>query len=206
MLAKRFVTALLAVPIVLIILYGGIFALLGLILPIALLAFAELWRLLNKTPVAILFGVVYIGAPFAVMVMIYDFNHGPLLLIFTLLAVWAADTSAYATGRLFGRRPLAPSVSPNKTIEGAIGGVAVTALIFAALSFMPSLSMVQRIIFGSALAVAASLGDLFESWLKRRAGVKDSGTILPGHGGILDRIDSLLFVAPTSYLLLKIWI
>ena len=213
MLIKRVVTALLAIPIILIILYAGRAGVFGLVLLTAMLTFVELLLLMRKISAkpwqqgaSAIFGFVYVGAPFTVMVLIYDLKFGPVLLVCTLLATWIADTSAYATGRLMGRRSLAPAISPNKTVEGAAGSLVVTALAASAFLFMPVLSMAQRFIFGAVLALAALGGDLFESWLKRRAGVKDSGTILPGHGGFLDRVDSLLFTAPTSYLLLRLWI
>ncbi len=209
MLTKRIFTALIGVPIILIVLYAGRAAVLALVLVIGAAAVLEAYRLLDKvlTPAAAaVLGFLYIAAPFAFLMLLYDLNHGPVLLVVTLLATWIADTSAYAIGKSLGRRPLAPSVSPNKTAEGAAGSIIVSALALASFVFVPALSALGRFLFGAVLSIAALAGDLFESWLKRRAGVKDSGAILPGHGGLLDRIDSLLFTAPASYLLLKIWI
>ena len=134
---------------------------------------------------------------------------GTVLLMFPIAVTWATDTGAYAFGRLFGRRKLIPSVSPAKTVEGAVGGLLVAVLgtwlyvtflmqPFAQLSVLP----LGMILFGLSVGVVGQVGDLVESLLKRDAGVKDSGRLLPGHGGILDRFDSLLFVLPVAYLLL----
>jgi phosphatidate cytidylyltransferase len=134
---------------------------------------------------------------------------GTVLLMFPILLTWATDTGAYAFGRMFGRHKLIPSVSPGKTIEGAIGGVVTAVIIawlyvafvlkpYAHLSMLP----VWTIVFAIVISIVGQTGDLAESLFKRDAGVKDSSTLLPGHGGILDRFDSLLFVLPAAYLLL----
>lgn len=134
---------------------------------------------------------------------------GTMLVMFPIAVTWATDTGAYAFGRMFGRHKLIPSVSPAKTIEGALGGLLISVLgawlyvqfllkPFAHLSMLP-LSIVA---FGLIVGFVGQVGDLAESLLKRDAGVKDSSKLLPGHGGILDRFDSLLFVLPVAYLLL----
>ena len=132
-----------------------------------------------------------------------------LVLLLPVLLTWSSDTGAYFVGRLFGRTKLMPSVSPAKTIEGALGGVALSVVmcwLFVRHLLVPhgqlGLSPLGMILFGVAIAVAAQLGDLFESLLKREAGVKDSSGLLPGHGGFLDRVDSLMFVLPVAALLL----
>ena len=132
-----------------------------------------------------------------------------LVLLLPVLLTWASDTGAYFVGRLFGRNKLMPSVSPAKTVEGALGGVALSVVIcwlFVRMLLVPQgqlgLSPIGIVAFGIAIAVAAQLGDLFESLLKREAGVKDSSGLLPGHGGFLDRVDSVLFVLPVAALLL----
>jgi phosphatidate cytidylyltransferase len=132
-----------------------------------------------------------------------------LVLLLPVLLTWSSDTGAYFVGRLFGRTKLMPSVSPAKTVEGAIGGVLLSVVIcwaFVRNLLVPhgqlGLSPTGMVVFGVAIAVAAQLGDLFESLLKREAGVKDSSGLLPGHGGFLDRVDSLLFVLPVAALLL----
>lgn len=138
----------------------------------------------------------------------FNLASGGLLLLIPLLATWASDTGAYAVGRLIGRHKLIPSVSPGKTVEGAFGGLAGSVLVVWALThwfLRPGAHLDFRwrpvgvILFGVIVSVAAQIGDIAESLLKRDAGVKDSSTLIPGHGGVLDRVDSLLFVLPVSY-------
>jgi phosphatidate cytidylyltransferase len=136
-------------------------------------------------------------------------SAGGILLLFPLLLTWASDIGAYFVGRALGKRKLIPSVSPGKTVAGAVGAVIVSAVVawvygryvlrpLTQLGFTPW----GVVFFGLAISVAAQIGDLVESLLKREAGVKDSSRLLPGHGGILDRFDSLLFVLPVAYVLL----
>jgi phosphatidate cytidylyltransferase len=134
---------------------------------------------------------------------------GTIVVMFPIAVTWATDTGAYGLGRLFGRHKLIPSVSPAKTVEGSIGGLilaVVAAWAYVELLMRPyaqlSLLPTGVIAFGAVIAIVAQLGDLAESLIKRDAGVKDSSRLLPGHGGILDRFDSLLFVLPVAYLLL----
>ena len=133
---------------------------------------------------------------------------GGALLIFPLVVTWASDIGAFFVGRTIGGRKLIPSVSPGKTVSGAVGGLVVSMIVawlyargvlvpVARLGFTPW----GALLFGAIVSVAAQVGDLFESLIKREAGVKDSSRIIPGHGGILDRFDSLLFVLPVAYLL-----
>lgn len=124
---------------------------------------------------------------------------GPWLVMTVLLLVWAADTGAYFAGRRFGKRKLAPQVSPGKSWEGVYGGLLLVALIFVALSLYVELSVVSTLLLTLIAIITAGfsvVGDLTESMFKRRIGLKDSGKILPGHGGILDRLDSLTAAAP----------
>jgi phosphatidate cytidylyltransferase len=129
----------------------------------------------------------------------------PRRLLMILMLVWLADSAAYFAGRAWGRRKLAPSISPGKTWEGALAGVAA-ALVWAIICrrYFDEAAWPRYLAGAALLAVASILGDLFESAAKRRAGVKDSGTLLPGHGGILDRIDSATAVLPLSALLLSL--
>jgi phosphatidate cytidylyltransferase len=123
----------------------------------------------------------------------------PWWLMYLFVLVWGADTGAYFTGRAFGKRKLAPAVSPGKTIEGMLGGLALTMAVMVAVGIYRDLPLIRFIAFAglSLMTVLASvLGDLLESMVKRQAGVKDSGNIFPGHGGALDRIDSLTAAAP----------
>jgi phosphatidate cytidylyltransferase len=136
---------------------------------------------------------------------------GGLLLLLPLLITWASDIGAYAVGRTIGRHKLIPSVSPGKTVEGAVGGLIagmLLAWLYAHSLLRPVTHLDFRIaplgvlLFGALASIAAQVGDLAESLLKREAGVKDSSRLIPGHGGVLDRIDSLLFVLPISYVVL----
>jgi phosphatidate cytidylyltransferase len=134
---------------------------------------------------------------------------GGALLIFPLVVTWASDIGAYFVGRTIGGRKLIPSVSPGKTVSGAVGGLVASmlvALLFARTVLVPVASLGftpwGALLFGGLISVAAQVGDLFESLIKREGGVKDSSRIIPGHGGILDRFDSLIFVLPVAYLLL----
>jgi phosphatidate cytidylyltransferase len=120
--------------------------------------------------------------------------HGLALLIWVFIVTWATDIGAYFAGRAFGRRKLAPSISPGKTVEGLYGGIAAAALLGGAWVIGMELGM-PLLILAPIFALAAQAGDLFESRMKRRAGVKDSGGWLPGHGGVLDRLDGLVPVA-----------
>jgi phosphatidate cytidylyltransferase len=135
--------------------------------------------------------------------------HGTALVFAPLLLTWASDTFAYFVGRAFGRRKLIPRVSPGKTVEGSLGALAGTVLVAVGYSFVlagfPSYRMGvgEAVAFGVLMSVAAQVGDLAESLLKRDAGVKDSGALLPGHGGALDRFDSLLFTLPLAYLFFR---
>jgi phosphatidate cytidylyltransferase len=145
--------------------------------------------------------VLWIGFGLAFLILLRDLPaHGALALYTLLLAVWAGDTLAYAAGRLLGRHKMAPNTSPGKTWEGFVFGTAATIFVaFVALYKQDFLSIPQSVALGGVIAVAAPLGDLFESLLKRDAGVKDSGHMLGGHGGVLDRLDAFLFAAPAAY-------
>lgn len=147
---------------------------------------------------------VYIGLPLGSLVAIHQLagREGVVMLIATVVA---SDTFQYYSGRTFGNRPLAPTISPKKTIEGAIGGfvLAPITLVVFAHYWLPRLSPLGVWAAGLGIVTAGIAGDLFESSLKRAAGVKDSGTLIPGHGGVLDRFDALIFAAPLFLLLLK---
>jgi len=127
---------------------------------------------------------------------------GALEVLLVLILVWIADTAAYFVGRAWGRRKLAPAISPGKTWEGAAGGL-LGALAYAIICrfFIEGIAWAPYLAAAALLAMVSIVGDLFESAAKRQAGVKDSGTILPGHGGILDRIDSATAVLPVAALL-----
>lgn len=149
----------------------------------------------------ILFGVLYVGFPLGTVVSTRSLPAGEFLVLFLAVVTWASDTGAYYAGTLWGKHPLLPSVSPKKTVEGVLGGLAlaVGVALLAQWWFASQLSLSDAVILGILLTVTGLLGDLFESVIKRWTGVKDSGGILPGHGGMLDRLDSLLFTAPAFY-------
>ncbi|HEX6530981.1 MAG TPA: phosphatidate cytidylyltransferase [Nitrospira sp.] len=149
----------------------------------------------------VLTGMLYVGLTLSYLVLIRLMPEGEFLLIFLLLVTWAADTGAYYVGTLYGRRLLAPSISPKKTFEGLVGGIIGATIIafIARWTFMPGFSALETVVLALFLTVAGLWGDLVESAIKRSVGVKDSGGLLPGHGGMLDRLDSLLFSAPAFY-------
>jgi phosphatidate cytidylyltransferase len=149
-------------------------------------------------------GAAWIGLGLAHMVLIREIpGHGTLAAFTVLLAVFAADTAAYVAGRLIGRHKLAPRTSPGKTWEGlAAGTIAAVLVPFFAFYEEGFVDVTESLVLGGAIAVAAPMGDLFESALKRDAGLKDTGRLLLGHGGMLDRLDALLFTAVASYYLL----
>lgn len=131
----------------------------------------------------------------------HDFPEGWKLVFFLLLVVWLGDSGAYYVGKKFGRHKLSPHISPKKTVEGLAGGITASVItaIVVHFTFFPKFPLVHAIIAGVILSFAGVVGDLAESMWKRSADVKDSGTLLPGHGGFLDRFDSILFTAPILY-------
>ena len=147
---------------------------------------------------------IYVALPIAALVAI-RVREGPAALFLLLVTVIVSDTAQYYAGRLFGRRPLAPLISPKKTIEGAVGGFLVGSLALALAGgwWLAEIPVSLRAALGLAVVALGIAGDLFESMLKRSAGVKDSSSLIPGHGGVLDRIDALLFAAPIYYVVLK---
>jgi phosphatidate cytidylyltransferase len=151
-------------------------------------------------------GAAWIGLGLAHVILLSDLpEHGRLAVFTVLLADWACNTVAFFGGRLVGRHKLAPRISPGKTWEGfVVGSVAAVAVCFFALYEERDtfLSIPQALVLGGAVALAVALGDLFESALKRDMEVKDTGRLLGGHGGMLDRIDSLLFAAPAAFYVL----
>jgi phosphatidate cytidylyltransferase len=164
--------------------------------------------LLKNQPIATVtaryFAVLYIALPLGLLVATHTLGgrEAVLLLVATIVV---SDSSQYYTGRLFGRHALAPAISPKKTIEGAIGGVAIgTAFLVVAGRFVfPMARPLLLVAMGMSVVLLGIVGDLFESKLKRVAGVKDSATLIPGHGGVLDRIDALLLATPAFYLFLN---
>lgn len=159
------------------------------------------WRSYQATAMAL----VYIGLPMLLMQWIAQYNgtYEWLKPMTLLILIWCNDVMAYFTGRLLGKRLLYPIISPKKTLEGFIGGLIMTVTGGLILSiFIHHLTPVQWVIYGFIVSVVSTIGDLFESMIKRRYGVKDSGQSLPGHGGFLDRFDAFIFVIPIASLFL----
>ena len=163
-------------------------------------------------PFATFTTVFYIIASFGALVLLRDRDFGLYLLILTLYGPWISDVFAYFCGRLFGRHKLIPDVSPNKTVEGAIGGVVFCALAAMLYGFIltvvigeiASVNYGALALIGALIAVISQIGDLSFSYIKRQYGLKDYGKLLPGHGGVLDRFDSVIFCAPLMEML--IWL
>jgi phosphatidate cytidylyltransferase len=144
-------------------------------------------------------GVVYIGLLGAHLFLLRGLAGGTALLGITLMATWAADTAAYSFGVSLGRHPFFKEISPKKTWEGAVGGVAASALAFALLMIIYGLNPVLAFAGGIGLGIFATIGDLVESLIKRQVAIKDSGSMLAGHGGVFDRLDSTLFTVVFAY-------
>jgi phosphatidate cytidylyltransferase len=162
-----------------------------------------------------LFGLIYIAYPLTLIPLLWKQEDGPALVVFLMVCVWAGDIAALYFGRAFGKRKLAPRLSPGKTWVGSIASIAGSMLAASLVVFIAdtltargntllpiSQPLWQSLLLAAILNIAAQLGDLLESAIKRGAGVKDSGTMLPGHGGILDRIDALLLAAPVLWFIL----
>jgi phosphatidate cytidylyltransferase len=146
-------------------------------------------------------GIVYVCLFLSYLVLLRRLPDGKDWIFLTLLLVWSADIGAYIAGKMLGAHKLCPLISPKKTIEGALGGMAaaVATAYFARLCFFKELPLAHCVILALGIAVIGQVGDLCESTFKRMGDIKDSGNLLPGHGGMLDRIDSLLFAAPFVY-------
>jgi phosphatidate cytidylyltransferase len=182
--------------------------LLTLALNLIIVAFISIFRFRSHSDapqvvIKQIFGIIYIPLFLSFLILVRNGADGPMWIVFIIWVVAWGDTGALYAGTWWGRHKLCPAVSPKKTIEGAIGGLASN-LIFGCLFkllFFHSISGVACVAVSLAAGAAGQAGDLFESEFKRAAGVKDSGAILPGHGGLLDRIDALLFALPVAYLL-----
>jgi len=157
---------------------------------------------IDMTPVGrVVLGILYIPLLMSHFILMRQAPEGVLWVFFTLVLAFSGDTAAYYVGRKLGRRKLLPRVSPGKSVEGTlalIAGSIAGALVFRQL-FFPMIPWMHAAVLGFVGSIVGQLGDLFESALKRSAGVKDSGVLLPGHGGILDRLDCLMFIAPLVY-------
>src|SRR5215211_2041371 len=191
------------IPLLLSIPYGltGILAGALLSLPWALLWLAGRTEIRTlRAVLAMLLMSLWVGAPLAHLGLFPRSHYGEILILIAVVGPWISDSGAYFAGRFFGRHLLLPSLSPNKTIEGSLGGLLATMVVVGFVSFQfLDFTVVKAVVIGAGVSVFSQTGDLFESALKRILDVKDLGHFLPGHGGILDRIDSLLFTAPAVY-------
>jgi phosphatidate cytidylyltransferase len=153
-----------------------------------------------RAVLAVLLMSLWVGVPLAHLGLFPRSRDGVVLILIAVVGPWISDSGAYFAGRLFGRNLLFPTLSPNKTVEGSVGGLLLTVLIVAplALQFL-DFTFAKALVMGAGVSVSSQCGDLFESSLKRILAVKDLGNFLPGHGGVLDRVDSLLFTAPAVY-------
>lgn len=162
------------------------------------------WDLSVGVPaVAAALGLLVLAAPYVGLVTLHAGSQGAALMLLMFVLIWAADTGAYFAGRAWGRHKLAPRVSPGKTREGAIGGIALALLAAAIGGWLlefHGLRLAAFVLLGGVTAAVSIVGDLAISMFKRQAGVKDSGTLFPGHGGVLDRLDSMLAAAPVFVL------
>jgi phosphatidate cytidylyltransferase len=157
-----------------------------------------------RNAAAAIFPIAYIGLPLGALAAVRA-TAGREAVLLIMAAIVISDSAQYYTGRALGRQPLAPAISPKKTREGAIGGVVfgTAAFVIGARFVFPDSPTLMTVLVGASIAALGIVGDLFESLLKRSAGVKDSGTLIPGHGGVLDRIDSWLFAAPVYYVFVR---
>ena len=153
-----------------------------------------------RAVLAVLLMALWVGAPLAHLGLFPRSRYGVVLILIAVVGPWISDSGAYFAGRFFGRHLLFPSLSPNKTLEGGLGGLLATVLVVGVVSYQfLGFSLAKAAIIGAGVSLFSQTGDLFESTLKRILDVKDLGHFLPGHGGVLDRVDSLLFTAPAVY-------
>jgi phosphatidate cytidylyltransferase len=204
-LKQRIIAAAILVPFVIIILYASSFLFNGLILLIVVLMTIE-WQEITKTgkdkKFWLVLGLCYIILPALFLMTIRGMENGADIILWLFAVVWGTDTAAYFVGKNLGGPKLAPKISPNKTWSGLFGGIFASMLIglIGALFFAGSIKFF--IFFGGLLAIVEQVGDLFESKVKRIFSVKDSGAIIPGHGGVMDRVDGLLLVVPAVFLVI----
>ncbi|KQL44420.1 phosphatidate cytidylyltransferase [Brevibacillus choshinensis] len=177
-------------------------------LMIAILLLLLIYSVLRKNQFHIehialtLVGALYIGFGFTYMAATRNLPDGLMLTVLVILAIWSTDSGAYFVGKAIGKNKLWPEISPNKTIEGSLGGlVAAVVVVLAVNAWLGNLSIVHALMIAVVAGIVGQLGDLVESGLKRHFGVKDSGQLIPGHGGVLDRFDSFLLVFPVLHLL-----
>lgn len=155
----------------------------------------------NVEDIAINFlGLIYIGWTLAHLIAFDGLGDGRILVLYLFVAIWSSDSGAYFVGRFLGRHKLCPRVSPKKTVEGSVGGIVTTCVLLSLLNaYFAMLPPVATVVIAVAISIIGQIGDLIESLIKRYYGVKDSGKLIPGHGGVLDRFDSIMLAAPVMY-------
>ncbi len=198
-LKTRFISAIILIPIAILIIYSPLVIFAGFVIATAVLMAFE-WITIVKTEEETnmwrMLGLIYILLPTVSLIYIKTANNGSDIVLWTFLIVWATDVAGLIVGRSIGGPKLAPTVSPNKTWSGLIGGILASMFVALLSSVIFTESASFFIIFGGLLAIIEQAGDLIESKFKRIFGVKDSGNLIPGHGGVMDRLDGLTLVAP----------
>ncbi|MBT4922567.1 MAG: phosphatidate cytidylyltransferase [Rickettsiales bacterium] len=205
-LKQRLLSALLLIPIVFLCVFTGGFLYNLLILVAAVILCLELNNIIRDSDITfkkqIIYTVIYIAIPSTSLIFLRSMDDGLERILYILFLVWTTDSAAFFGGNYLKGPKLLPSVSPNKTISGSLCGI-LGAMIIGLMSyvFIDNINLIPFLLLSAFLSVVAQMGDLFESKLKRLYGVKDASDLIPGHGGLLDRVDSLLFVAPAASLL-----
>jgi phosphatidate cytidylyltransferase len=212
-LTTRLLTAAVGLPIVLAAVWGGGPWFLAVVMAAGMAAVWEFARIARAagargaaTALWVGGGLIFIAVPLCYYLALRAEPNGAWWVYLALLTVFANDTAAYATGRLIGRHRMTPRISPNKTWEGAVGGLVAAALTPPLVSGLIGEVMFGLLPLGIAIGVAAQAGDLIESAVKRKAGAKDAGGLVPGHGGVLDRLDSLVLAGPLVYHYAQYWL
>ena len=214
-LSKRIISGTCITVAALVALFASHWVFLALVVIAALLMYSEWLALTEEFPLANrVGGLFYVGIPVWSIIVLRGMQWpesspavtSPYYVLFVILVVAITDIGAYITGKSIGKHMLARRISPSKTWEGAAGGFIASLAVglLYSLTIPSHMNLTQGVVFAGILSITSQCGDLFESWIKRHAGVKDSGTLLPGHGGILDRVDGLVFAAPIYVLLLQL--
>lgn len=196
-ISKRIISALILIPVALILVYLGGYAFLGAMFMIATFMSYEWVGMVGRENYRLqALGALYILLPCVSLIYIRSLDDGMAMMIYLFLTVWATDTGAYVTGIIVGGPKIAPHISPSKTWSGAFGGLALAVLVSVALSEANGWNAGKMALYTVLLSIVSQVGDLLESHIKRVFNVKDSGAIIPGHGGVLDRLDSIMTTAP----------
>lgn len=206
MLAQRVATAAVGIPAIVALIWIGGWPY-AIVAAVALAVAAAEFARMGFEPIRTLAAIAYVALLGSTIILLRELDNGRDWVYLALFSTFAVDTAAYFTGRAIGRHTMAPAISPKKTWEGFAGGYAGGFAAVLLLNHFLGLRIdaATAILIGATLPAAAAAGDLFESWVKRRAGVKDASGLIPGHGGVLDRLDSLLFVFPVVWVVAR-WV